>query len=49
MEEGVSDKKNDKSDNKDEETEAECLDNTSPDKMEEDVNDKKMTRMKKWW
>ena len=30
--------KNDKSENKDEEKEAECLDETSPDDMEEDVS-----------
>ena len=38
--------KNDKSENNDKEKEAECLDNNSPDKMEEGLSDKKMTRMK---
>ena len=40
MEEGVSDKKIDKSEKNDEEKEAECLDDTSPDPddMEEGVN-----------
>ena len=46
MEEGVSDKKNDKSEKNDEEKEDECLDDTSPDKMEEGVSNKKMTRVK---
>ena len=44
MEEDVSDEKNDKSENNDEGKEAECLDDTSPDDMEEygsDINDKK--------
>ena len=39
MEEDVSDKKNDKSKNNDEGKEAECLDDTSPDNMEEGVSD----------
>ena len=39
MEEGVSDKKIEKSENNDEETEAECLDDTSPEDMEEDISD----------
>ena len=46
MEEDVSDKKNYKSENNDEEKELEFLDDTSPDKMEEGVSDKKMTRVK---
>ena len=47
MEEGVSDKKDDKNEEKDEEKHFECLDETSPDEMEESVSIKKMTRMKK--
>ena len=38
--------KNDKSEEHDEEKEAECLDDTSPDVMDEDVSDKKITRIK---
>ena len=39
MEEYVSDKKNDKSGNNDERKEAECLDETSRDEIEEGVSD----------
>ena len=40
MEEDVSDKKNDRSENIDERKEAEWIDDTSPDDMEEEVSDK---------
>ena len=39
MEEGVSDKINDKNENYYEDKEPECLDDTSPEEMEEDVSD----------
>ena len=45
MEKGINDIKDDKNEKKYEEKEAECLDDTSPDEMEEVVRDKKMTRM----
>ena len=45
MEEGVSEKKDDKNERIDEEKEAACADGTSPDDMEEGVGEKKMTRM----
>ena len=41
MEEVVSDRNYDKSEEIDEEKEAECLDDTSPDDMEEGMSDKK--------
>ena len=47
IEQRVGDKNDDKNEYNDEEKEAECLDYTSPDEMEEDISDKKMTRMKK--
>ena len=48
MEEGVSYKKIDKSENNDEEKEAELIYDTSPDQMEgEDVSDKKITGIRK--
>ena len=40
------DKKNDNSENNDKEKELGCLDDTSPDDMEDGVSDKKMTRLK---
>ena len=39
MEEDVSDKKNDRSEDNDERKESECLDDTSLDEMEEKVSD----------
>ena len=47
MEEGVSDNFLYRSENNDEEIEAEFLDDTSSDNIEDDVSDKKITRMKK--
>ena len=44
MEEGLSDKNDDKNEYIDEEKETECLDETSPDKMEEGVIDFKNDR-----
>ena len=40
--------KKDKSENNGEEKELGFLDDTSPDEMEDDVCNKRMTRMKKW-
>ena len=47
IEESVGDINDDNNGDNNEEKEAECLVNTSPDLMEEDVSDKKMTRMQK--
>ena len=43
MEVGVCDEKNDKNDRFDDEKEATCLDDTTPDDMEVSVGDKKIT------
>ena len=47
MEEGVSDRKNDKNKKNDEGKKAECPEDTPPVDMEEGVSDIKMTGMKK--
>ena len=47
MEEDVSDINDDKNEKNDEEKEAECLDENSPNEMEEGVSDKKMRTVKR--
>ena len=49
IEESVGDRNDGNNGDNDEEKEAEWLVDTSTDIMEEDLSDKKMKRMQKWW